>query len=250
MTKTYGGQSMIAPLRRVVMRRPTAAFGAADPARWHYTAQPNLAAAQAEHDALAATVRASGAEVVYHDEDLPDHADSIFVFDPALITDRGAVLLQMGKELRQGEEAAQGRLFEKLGVPVLGALVGDARAEAGDTCWLDAQTLAVGLGFRTNRAAVEQLQALLGPGGVTVLAYDLPYFTGPEACLHLLSLFSIVDERLAVVYLPLLRWRSGRSFSGAASRCWKCRSTSSAGRWRQMCWQWGRASASCCAATR
>ena len=33
---------------------------------------------------------------------------------------------------------------------------------------------------------------------------QLPYYTGPEACLHLLSLISIVDHKLAVVYLPLL----------------------------------------------
>ena len=33
---------------------------------------------------------------------------------------------------------------------------------------------------------------------------ELPYFTGPEACLHLLSLISIVDHNLAVVYPPLV----------------------------------------------
>ena len=36
------------------------------------------------------------------------------------------------------------------------------------------------------------------------------YYTGPEACLHLLSLISIVDDKLAVVYPPLLSvpfWR-------------------------------------------
>ncbi len=29
-------------------------------------------------------------------------------------------------------------------------------------------------------------------------------YHGPEACLHLMSIISIVDERLAVAYLPLL----------------------------------------------
>ncbi len=33
---------------------------------------------------------------------------------------------------------------------------------------------------------------------------ELPYYTGPEACLHLLSLISIVDHKLAVIYPPLL----------------------------------------------
>ena len=60
------------------------------------------------------------------------------------------------------------------------------------------------MGFRTDAEAVRQLREALQPIGVRVLAYDLPYFTGPEACLHLLSLISIVDEKLAVVYLPLM----------------------------------------------
>jgi N-dimethylarginine dimethylaminohydrolase len=51
---------------------------------------------------------------------------------------------------------------------------------------------------------VRQLRGLLGPLGVTVLDYDLPYFTGPEACLHLLSLFSPVDVDLAVAFPPLM----------------------------------------------
>jgi N-dimethylarginine dimethylaminohydrolase len=33
---------------------------------------------------------------------------------------------------------------------------------------------------------------------------ELPYYKGPIACLHLLSLISIVDHQLAVVYPPLL----------------------------------------------
>jgi N-dimethylarginine dimethylaminohydrolase len=40
--------------------------------------------------------------------------------------------------------------------------------------------------------------------GVTIVPVELPYHTGPEACLHLLSLISIVHHRLAVVYPPLL----------------------------------------------
>lgn len=204
MPTSYGGQSMVAPLRRVLMRRPDAAFGNADPSVWHYTSRPDLAAAQAEHDALAATIRSAGAEVIYHDLPQPARADSIFVFDPALITDRGAILMSMGKELRRGEEAAMGEAFGALGIPILATLEGEARAECGDMFWLDQQTLAIGIGFRTNAAGVQQIRAALAPGGVTVLAYDMPYYTGPEACLHLLSFISMLDERLAVVHLPLM----------------------------------------------
>lgn len=200
----YGAQSMVAPLRRVLVRRPDEAFGTADPVAWHYTARPELVAAQAEHDALVAILRAHGAEVLYHDEPQPDRADAIFVHDPALVTNEGALLLRMGKPLRAGEEQAMAATFARLDVPILGRLEGDAQAEGGDLLWLDQRTLAAGLGFRTNPEGVRQLQAILAPLGVTVLPMELPWFQGPAACLHLMSLISLVADDLAVVYLPLM----------------------------------------------
>jgi len=202
--RTYGSQSMVEPLRRVLVRRPDASFGAADPARWHYTSRPDLEVAQQEHDILVAILRQGGAEVIYHDAPLPDHADAIFVHDPAIVTDAGAILLKMGKKLRQGEEEAIGRAFEKQGVPILYALHDEATAEGGDLLWLDHNTLAVGQGFRTNYAGLRQLQEALARPGVEVIPVPLPYFGGAEACLHLMSLISILDHDLAVVYPPLL----------------------------------------------
>ncbi len=143
-------------------------------------------------------------EVLYHDALLPEHADSVFVFDPVLVTDAGTLVLRMGKALRRGEEEPLAAALERFGVPVLARLEGDATCEGGDTLWLDHDTLAVGRGFRTNAEAVRQLRTLLAPLGVTVLDYDLPFFTGPEACLHLLSLISPVDVDLAVAYPPLM----------------------------------------------
>jgi N-dimethylarginine dimethylaminohydrolase len=204
MNTTFGSQSMVAPLRTVLVKRPDAAFAVDDPAVWHYTGRPDLAAAQDEHDALVALIRAAGAEAVYHDETQPSHADAIFTFDPAIVTDQGAVILSMGKSLRRGEEAAMARRFDALGIPILYTLHGEARAEGGDLLWVDHDTLAVGQGFRTNALGLQQLREAMTPLGVTVLPVELPYFTGPDACLHLLSLISIVDEHLAVVYSPLL----------------------------------------------
>jgi dimethylargininase len=206
----YGGQSMVSPLRRVLVRRPDEAFGTADPAAWHYSSQPDLAVARQEHDSLTALLRAAGAEVIEHGELQPGRADALFVFDPALITDQGAVLLRMGKLLRRGEEAAMGRRLQELGIPTLGALYGEATAEGGDLLWLDRRTLVAGHGFRTNAEGLRQLWEILDPLGVEVLPVELPYFGGPEACLHLLSLISLVDDDLAVVYPRLLAvpfWR-------------------------------------------
>lgn len=204
MPSSYGSQSMVDPLRRVLVKRPDAAFAAADPERWHYTGRPDLAAAEREHDALVAILKDFGAEVFDHPEPQPERADALYVFDPALVTDRGAVMLSMGKDLRRGEEEALARRFSALGVPILATLSGAARAEGGDLLWLDSRTLAVGQGFRTNAEGLRQLREALADSGVEVVPVELPYHTGPEACLHLLSLISLVDHDLAVVYPPLL----------------------------------------------
>ncbi len=208
--KTYGGHSMVGPLRRVLVRRPDEAFGVDDPERWNYAARPDLEAAQAEHDALVATLEASGAEVVRHDAPQPERADSIYDCDPVLMTDAGAVLLKMGKELRRGEEAALAARLEALGVPITFRLEGGATAEGGDLMWLDEKTLVAGRGFRTNTQGIEQLRAGLAPLGVTVLAFDLPFFTGPFACLHLMSFVSPLDHDLVVIYptlAPVAFWQ-------------------------------------------
>jgi dimethylargininase len=195
---------MYAPLRRVLVKRPDSVFAGADPAEFHYAGQPDLQTARQEHDGLVSLLRKAGADVVFHDEPQPNRADALYVYDPAIITDRGAIILSMGKEVRRGEETDMARRLQQLGVPVLYTLHGKARAEGGDLLWLDHNTLAVGLGFRTNAEGLAQLRRATADLGVTVIPMELPYHTGPEACLHLLSLISIVDERLAVVYPPLM----------------------------------------------
>jgi N-dimethylarginine dimethylaminohydrolase len=195
---------MVDPIRRVLVRRPDEAFGNADPERWHYAARPELGMALEEHDALVDILRGCGADVVYHDAPLRDLADAVFVHDPALVTNGGAIILRMGKTLRRGEEQAMADCLERNGVPILAQLDGDAVAEGGDLMWLDHDTLAVGLGFRTNVAGLMQLSAALETVGASATPVPLPYGDGPAACLHLMSLISMVDHDLAAVYLPLL----------------------------------------------
>ena len=195
---------MIEPLKKVLVRRPDEAFGSADPAHWHYVSQPELEQAQAEHDALVTTLREAGCEVLYHEVELPEHADAIFTHDPVIVTDEGSIILRMGKEQRRGEEAAIGTTLEDLSVPTLATLEREATAEGGDLLWLDHDTLAVGRGYRTNAEGLRQLTAALRPVGVETIEVQLPHGDGPVSCLHLMSLISMLDHDLAVVHIPLL----------------------------------------------
>ena len=210
MTRTYGSQSMSDSLRSVLVRRPDSSFAVSDPKRWGYAAKPNLAAAQKEHDGLVELLKHSGIEVLHHAEPQPGKADSIFVHDPAIVTDRGALILRMGKDLRRGEEASMARAFGSFGVPVLATLHSSATAEGGDLLWVNHDVLAVGQGFRTNAEGLRQIGETMNPIGVEVVPVSLPYFQGPEACLHLMSLVSLLDEDLAVVYprlFPIPFWK-------------------------------------------
>lgn len=203
----YGSQSMVAPLKRVVVRAPDEVFGNADPISWHYTAQPNLAGAQAEHAAFVRTLEQAGCEVIVDRQAQPGRADSIFVHDPALVTNGGAIILRMGKQLRRGEEASMAATLQAAGVPILGGLTGDALAEGGDLLWLDSTTLVAGIGYRTNMEGARQIQQLVAPLGVTVMTVDLPYDQGAAACLHLMSTISLVADDLCVIYRPLMAVR-------------------------------------------
>ena len=200
----WGGQSMVAPLRRVIVNTPVAAR---DDHAWKafgYLRPVDLAKAHREHEAFVALLAESGCEVIAGGSDDPNLQDAIFPFDPSILTDAGAVLCRMGKRLRSPEVVQAEDVYARLGVPIIGRIEAPGTVEGGDCLWLDARTLVVGHGYRTNAEGIRQLTALLRPSGVTVIAVDLPHWHGPEECLHLLSFISLVDTHLAVVHLPLM----------------------------------------------
>lgn len=192
---------MTAPLRRVLVRAPRAA----DAAAWRafgWRAAPDPLRLAGEHEAFRSRLSEAGAEVVLAEALLTPNPDAIYTYDPAIVTDRGAVLLRPGKEGRQGEVAAMATDLAAAGVPIAARLEAPATAEGGDTLWLDERTLLVGWSYRTNDAGIAALAEALPD--VDVIAFDLPHLRGPAEVLHLLSLISPLDRDLALVYLPLL----------------------------------------------
>ncbi len=204
VTQTYGAQSMAAPLRRVLMRSAASAMRGADPARWHYGPGFDAAKAGEQHAALAGLVAASGAEIAWMDDAEDGLADSVFTHDPSLVTERGALILSMGKPLRTPEPALHEAAYRRLGVPVIGRVEAPGQVEGGDCVWVDRTTLAIGRGVRTNQEGIQQVANLLTPHGISVYGFDLPLWHGEEACLHLMSVISPLADDVALVYAPLL----------------------------------------------
>ena len=202
--RAWGGQSMVAPLRRVIVRKPAPPASAGEFTRFGYPRPVDHDRTQIEHDAFRALLTESGAEVVVAGPDDAGLLDAIFAYDPSLMTDSGAVLLRPGKELRLAEVDLAERSYAELGIPVIGRIEAPGTVEGGDTLWLDERTLAVGRGYRTNTEGIRQLAAMLAPHGIETMTVDLPHWRGPDECLHLMSFISPVADRLAVVYLPLM----------------------------------------------
>jgi N-dimethylarginine dimethylaminohydrolase len=192
---TFGVTSMTAPLRRVLVRRPATA-GDWVGAGWRV---PDAVALAAQHEAFCTLLADLGPEVEIAPA-LEGQVDAVYMHDPLLITARGGIPLRMRKPARAREPAHAREELERLGVPVLGELSEGAFADGGDRFWIDDELMAIGLGYRTNRAGAAAVAAIADE---TVETYDLPHDQGPAHVLHLQSLISAITDELCVVYEPL-----------------------------------------------
>ena len=200
-TRTFGCQGMTAPLRRVLVRRPAPG----DLGGWRdygWRAAPDPVGLASEHAAFCEILESAGAEVIAAEAPPGTGIDSLYPYDPALVADRGAILLRPGKEGRRTEPETMAADLEAARVPIAARLEAPASAEGGDTVWLDEGMLLVGHGYRTNAAGIDALAEALP--GVEVIAFDLPHHRGPGEVLHLMSLISPLDADLAVAYPPLM----------------------------------------------
>jgi dimethylargininase len=199
--RSFGAQSMTAPLRDVLVKVPGPAFGSAfdDPAIG-FLHPVELDRARLEHDGLVAILDGLGVRVHVLDEETGD-PDLVYVFDPMLVADGGAIPLRPGKPNRAGEPAVLEAWATARGIPTLGRIEAPGTLEGGDTFWLRPDLLCIGRTLRTNESGARQLARIAG-GDARI--YDLPYWKGPTELVHLLSVISPVADDVAVVFLPLL----------------------------------------------
>jgi len=199
-------QSMTGDLLRVLVCPPRyAGWACAEKtAAWRdlgFEHPPDFAVAQSEHDALCRLLAEAGAEIVRLPPSDLLTLDAVYAHDASLPTDHGLVLMNPGKPTRVSEARTHASFCAGLDISILGTVAPPGFAEGGDMVWLDPRTLLVGHGYRTNRAGIEQLRALLAPQETEVLSAPLPHGSGPSACLHLMSLMSMLDERTILVDL-------------------------------------------------
>lgn len=200
----FGVSSMVAPLISVALRRPGNEMLNADIEKWHYAKELIPAKVQIQYQGFVELLEKSGAEILWLNDNDDGLSDSVFTYDPSLVTPDGAILMNPGKALRKDEVALHKTFYEERGIDVIGSIIAPGSAEAGDCFWLDDNTLAVGRGYRTNQSGIDQLKAILSNQNIAVIQFDLPVYHGKAACLHLMSVVSLLAEKIALVYAPLM----------------------------------------------
>ena len=112
--------------------------------------------------------------------------------------------MRPGKTESGGEGQHHGSFTTNLGIPTLAKVIAPGTTEAGDMVWLDAKTLLIGHGYRTNSAGHLADTEFARAQGNRSAFRAVPYGNGPSECLHFMSLISLLDEWTALVDLPWL----------------------------------------------
>lgn len=205
----YGCSSEVKEIKSLLLKHPREAFLDQNNIndQWidlNYLGPPDFEKAVAEYESFVECLRPFVPEIHYLPHDEKTGLDSLYVRDPVLVTEQGAILCRMGKRLRAAEPQAIGKFFERIGVPILGAITDPGKLEGGDVVQFDAQTLAVARGYRTNAEGIRQLRELTKDFIKEFVVVPLPHWNGPGDVLHLMSLISPVSSDCALVYSRLL----------------------------------------------
>lgn len=177
-----------------ITRPPCATF--ADGLTHGLLGKPDLDLARVQHRAYVDAIRRCGVEVMVLDED-DAHPDSCFMEDPAIVTEKMAVIVSPCMPGRQGEEKNALAVLE----PIYGSRIEYIRRpgtlEGGDICRAGNHFL-IGLSRRTNEEGARQLAEILKKYGYTSEFVDIRH-GNRKPILHLTTAMSFIDVDTAVL---------------------------------------------------
>ena len=208
LNKSFGCQNMTDPIRSVIVKHPENAYISQSDIdeqapKLNYFGTPKFDDALNDFNKFIDLLISFGSEIHFLPKNNNTALDSIYTRDTSIITDRGAIICNMGKKDRIKEPIAISKYLESINIPIIGEIKDPGTLEGGDVVWIDESTIAIGEGYRTNSNAIEQLKKLLNQN-IEIISVPLPHWTGPEDCLHLMSNLSPIREKLFLVYPKLL----------------------------------------------
>lgn len=192
---SLGEPTEVAPLREVVLARPSAvplAQGSAEDLL--FVTMPDVARWSEQAAALGRLYEQRGV-IVHWAPDAGSDASANFIFQRDLFfrAPEGVILGRPASEQRAIEARWAASTLANLGVPILAMPRGRAVFECADALWLDPETVLVGIGTRTNREGFDFLAGVLGE----MLVRAVPIWL-PPGVQHLLGIVNFVDVGLAV----------------------------------------------------
>lgn len=201
----YGCQSMTKKIEKIVLKHPKDAFVSDEhlEKNWKeygYIEKPDFEKVLQEFDIFESIIHTHVKEIMYLPQSNQVGLDSIYTHDSLKITKRGAIYFNTGKKLRQKENLEMERLLQTNQIPTLGKINSPGLMEGGDVLWLDDDTVLIGRGYRTNDEGIKQFKELIKGFVKTIIVIPMPHGEGKEACLHLMSIISMINPKLAVVY--------------------------------------------------
>ena len=201
----YGCQSMVDEIESILIKKPEDAFISQEnlEKKWEdfkYFGCPDYETVLKEYEVFENFLKDNVKDIYCLPQDDQTGLDSIYPHDPLKITKKGAIYFPMGKALRRPEAPAARKYLESIGIPTLGEITPPGKMEGGDVLWIDEKTVAIGRGYRTNDEGIRQFKELTKGIIDEYLVVPMPHGDGEDACLHLMSIISFVDNDKAVVY--------------------------------------------------
>jgi N-dimethylarginine dimethylaminohydrolase len=190
-----GVDSEVKPLREVLLAWPGDGLDFSGPADEQLMlAKPDLVAIRNQARKIAEFYEEQG--VTVHWARLPGNVPPNFIFqrDLFFMTPEGCILARPASPQRAAEARLAAMALASLGVPILGMPRRTMLFEGADALWLDASTVAIGVGFRTNSSGFEYVSGVLADMNIRTRAVRLP-----QGIQHLLGLVNLIDHDLAMI---------------------------------------------------
>jgi N-dimethylarginine dimethylaminohydrolase len=208
--QSWGCNSDVGNLRKVLMHRPGAELDVVDPAKklpdigaygdpdkgwyWRDSAPPDIEGQKKQHDALVEALREEQVEIVFLDECAPGKMKSIYTRDSVIAVNGGAIVTRMGPPIRRGEELPVTRTLGKMGMPILRTIHGTGIMEGGSFAFITPKVAVVGISSRVNEEGARQLEEVLKVQGIELIRVHL---TGYR--LHIDGNFVMIDVDTALI---------------------------------------------------
>ncbi len=201
----YNCMSMYKTIKTVLIKHPSQAFISQDTLdeKWrqfNYLSPPDYKKSLEEYKTFEKILLENDIKPIYLSKSDNVGLDSIYTHDSLKITSKGAIYFNTGKVLRQKEGSEVEKILKQNNIPTLGKITSPGVMEGGDVVWIDEKTVAIGLGYRTNEEGIRQFKELTNDFIENYIIVPMPHADGEDECLHLMSIISIVDKNLAVVY--------------------------------------------------